>query len=122
MTTEPMVVSGDTTIGDAYATMKRGGFRHLPVLEKDKLVGVISTNDIGRLGVAVAEVRQKPVSAAMSREVITIGPDEPIETAAAQMALRKVNCLPVVSDGQLVGIVTSYDLLDALARRISTGR
>jgi CBS domain-containing protein len=38
------------------------------------------------------------------------------------MALRKVNCLPVVADGQLVGIVTSYDLLDALARRISTGR
>jgi acetoin utilization protein AcuB len=122
MTAEPMVVSSDTTVGEAYATMKRGGFRHLPVCDDGKVVGVISTNDIGRLGVAVAEVRQKPVSAAMARELVTIGPDEPIETAAAKMALHKVNCLPVMVADELVGIVTSYDLLDALARRIRTGR
>lgn len=121
MTPDPTVVDPGVTVGGAYATMRGQGFRHLPVVLDGQLVGVISTSDVGRLGAGMSAILDQPVGEAMNKDVLTTSPDAPIETAAAQMALRKVNCLPVVVDGRLVGIVTSYDLLDALARRIKTG-
>jgi acetoin utilization protein AcuB len=122
MTADPITVEPDGKVGAAYRTMKDGGFRHLPVVSGGKLVGIISTNDIGRLGGELPQIAERPVSDLMTADPITIGEDEPVEAAAATMALRKVNCLPVAVDGRLVGIVTTYDLLDALARRLRSGR
>jgi acetoin utilization protein AcuB len=117
MTADPMTIGPDATVGEAYGTMKNLGFRHLPVVQADKLVGIISTTDVGRLGAAVPELMAKKVSEAMTPNPRTISGDERIEAAAAQMALHKMNCLLVMGDGRLTGIVTTYDLLDALARQ-----
>lgn len=122
MTPDPMVVEPEVTVEGAYGTMKSLGFRHLPVVRAGKLVGIISTNDIGRLGAMVPEILAREVGTVMTPNPFTIQPEEPIEKAAATMALRKVSCLPVMSGGALVGIVTTYDLLDALARRLKTGK
>lgn len=115
MTADPIVISPDARVEQAHALMTEGGFRHLPVLRGGHLVGVISTADIGRLGSTIPELMARPVADLMNPDPPTVTPEQPIEAAAGQMGLRKVNCLPVVAEGRLVGIVTTYDLLDALA-------
>ncbi len=118
MTPDPICITSDVTIAEAHATMTERGFRHLPVVDAGKLVGILSTTDIGRLATSVPELMAKTVSTLMTGSPQTIESTERIEMAAATMAMRKINCLPVVRSGALVGIITTYDLLDALARRL----
>lgn len=119
MTPDPWVVAPDDPVGDAWATMKNHGFRHLPVVDGGRVVGILSTSDVGRYVAQVPELMVRRVADFMTPNPTTIAPDLPIEAAAAQMALRKFNCLPVVEKGQLVGIVTTFDLLDALVQTIA---
>jgi acetoin utilization protein AcuB len=118
MTPDPVTLQPDATVADAYALMAERGFRHVPIIEGGALVGVISMTDIGHLGARVQEISSRTLGEVMTKNVLTIGVQDPVEVAAALMASRKVNCLPVVENGKLVGIVTTYDLLDALARRL----
>jgi CBS domain-containing protein len=119
MTEDPRVIEPSAKVRDAYALMKEHGFRHVPVVENDRLVGIFSTTDVGRIGATLPVILERSVADTMTPNPYTIAPDEPIESAAAQMGLRKINCLPVVNaEGKLVGIVTTYDLLDALVRRL----
>ena len=122
MTSDPMTIGPDATLGDAYVLMKKHGFRHVPIVENEVLVGIISLTDIGRQGATVAAILAKPLREVMVSNLITIGPEEGADVAAAKMAAKKINCLPVVTDGKLVGIVTTYDLLDVLARYLREGR
>ena len=118
MTPDPMSLSPLQTVRDAYALMSERGFRHVPITDNGALVGLISLTDIGRLGARVPEILAKTLRDVMTTTLITIRPEEVVDVAAAKMATRKINCLPVVVDAKLVGIITTYDLLDALARRI----
>lgn len=118
MTPDPRVIEPGETVREAWATMKEGGFRHLPVCHGGRLVGIISITDIGRLGATVPAILDRTVEQSMTAKPITMSPDEQIESAAAQMGLHKINCLPIVEGDKLVGIVTTYDLLDALVRRL----
>jgi acetoin utilization protein AcuB len=118
MTPDPICITSTITIAEAHGIMTERGFRHLPVVDEKRLVGVLSTTDIGRLAVDVPELMAKPVSELMTPNPQTIESTSPIELAAATLAMRKINCLPVVRSGELVGIITTYDLLDALARRL----
>jgi CBS domain-containing protein len=120
MTPDPTTVTAESSVGDAYDRMKASGFRHLPVVSDDQLLGIVSMTDIGHLGSQVPEIRARTVGEVMTRKLLTIAPGERVEVAAAQMAHRKVHCLPVVEGTRLVGIVTTYDLLDALARSLRT--
>ncbi len=120
MTPDPITIGSGTSVAVAYLMMRERGFRHLPVVDDGKLVGILSVTDIGHAGAKVQSVREQPVSAIMTREPMTIRPDTAVEVAAATMASRKFNCLLVTEGDSLVGIVTTYDLLDALARRIRT--
>ena len=121
MTADPQVIAPDASIEEAHSTLHSRGFRHLPVVEGGRLVWILSTTDVGRIGATLPEVLGRAVRDLMTPSPATIGPEQPVELAAAQMALRKINCLPVVEGGILVGIVTTYDLLDALARRLREG-
>lgn len=118
MTADPATLEPAATVGDAYALMREHGFRHVPVVEAGLLLGVISMTDIGHLGARVAEILARPLHEVMTRDLVTVAPSASIGAAAATMASRKINCLLVVDDGRLAGIVTTYDLLDALARRL----
>jgi CBS domain-containing protein len=118
MTSDPLVMAPSARIEEAHALMKSRGFRHLPIVEGGKLVGIVSMTDIGRIGSTLPEVMARVIADVMTKSPSTIQPAERVEVAAAQMALRKINCLLVVSGEALVGIVTTYDLLDALARTL----
>ena len=119
MRSPAVTVSADTTLEDAYRTMREREIRHLPVAEEGRLVGVITDRD---LRLATSSLSPSPfapgslVSSVMCSRPLTAVPSDPIEDAARIMRERKIGCLPVLDDGRLIGIVTGLDLLDALVR------
>lgn len=114
-----VAVPPGTTLADAYRTMREKGFRHLPVLEAGRLVGVVTDRDLRLATSALAAVpfpADSSVSAVMSTEPLTADAEDAVEDAARVMRERKIGCLPVVEDGCVIGIITGIDLLDALVR------
>lgn len=114
MTRQPVVIRPDATVEDAVALMRRGRFRHLPVVEGDALVGVISDRDFRPLDAASdRDARGRSIRSLMTRHVLTIAPDDPLEDAARIMLDNKVGCLPALDGDALVGIVTESDIFRA---------
>ncbi len=120
MTREVTTVAPETTASQALALCRERRVRHLPVLESEDLVGVVSDRDLrsatpalgdSNRAAALEEIRVEEV---MSREVLTAHPDDPIEQAANAMRERRIGCLPVVEGGRLAGIVTASDVMAAL--------
>lgn len=114
-----VAVTPAATLQDAYRTMREKGFRHLPVLDGERLAGVVTDRDLRLATSALAPVPFPPdaaVSAVMCREPLTADAEDAVEDAARVMRERKIGCLPVVDDGRVVGIITGIDLLDALIR------
>jgi acetoin utilization protein AcuB len=95
--------------------MRRGRFRHLPVVRDGVLAGVVSERDLRLQEVGLPDdvIRARPVRSVMSADVIAIGPADPVEEAARLMLENKVGCLPVVEGSALVGIVTESDIFRA---------
>ncbi len=118
MTRKVVTVTPDTQLEEARRLMRRGRFRHLPVLEAERVVAVLTDRDIARvLGDAVdgaAGEPRRPVREAMSGPVVTVTVFDPIEDAARIMEERDIGCLPVIEDGKLAGIVTESDLFHVL--------
>jgi acetoin utilization protein AcuB len=115
--------------GEAVARMVRRKIRHLPVVERDgRLVGVVTDRDLRHrlfeprvmkeIGtVSVDQIlKTVPVKDIMSTPVVTVGPQDELETAARTMLEDKVGSLPVVENGRVVGIITETDLLRQIVR------
>lgn len=105
--------------------LERFGFRHLPVVDGDKLIGLVTQRDLLKASMSTmnpsatrdafeAKLEQNIfVAALMQRHVDTVGPDTPLAEAARRMRDHKRGCLPVVeADQTLVGIITETDFLD----------
>ncbi len=104
-------VHPDQSVQRAAALMDWGRIRHLPVEEDGQLVGLVSYRTIIKL-VAERELSTDdtiPVRDVMKTEVVTIGPSTLSVEAIRLMNRRGIGCLPVVHDGELVGIVTEHD-------------
>jgi CBS domain-containing protein len=103
--------------------MRLGRVRHMPVLEGERLVGVVSSHDL--LAASLTKVldfepqhrrtfmRSIEVREAMSRDPVSVGPDTALSEAARILIERKLGCLPVVKGDALVGLLTETDLLRA---------
>jgi acetoin utilization protein AcuB len=120
MTREVATLSPEDTAKTALALCRERRIRHLPVLKDGRLVGIASDRDFRAaappLGdpdraAALAEIQ---VGEVMAREVVTVASDDPIEQAANTMRERRIGCLPVLEDGELVGVITASDVMDAL--------
>ena len=119
MRTPVVAIPAHTTLQDAFRIMRENGIRHLPILDGTTLVGVVTDRDLRLATSALAPSPFPPdgeVSSVMSRTPLTAAAWDPIEDAARVMRSNKIGCLPIVEDGQLVGIITGLDLLDALIR------
>lgn len=123
MSEPPVTVPRHAPIMTAYALMADHGIRHLPVVEGDRLVGVVSDRDLHRKAslrdaCAADELRpllSVPVGEIMTREgLLTVRPDTTMAEAASKLIAARVGSLPVVDGDRLVGILTTYDLLRAL--------
>lgn len=116
MTKNPVTIGPRDSLAIADERMKNGKFRRLPVVEGGALVGMLSDRDLARHGGYLHETR---VDAAMTEKPITVTSSDPFEEAVRRMLASKVDGIPVVDGGKLVGIVTATDVghafLDASA-------
>jgi CBS domain-containing protein len=113
LTIEPTV-----TLGEAARAMRRRDVGAAVVYEDGKLVGIFTERDLLR---AIAESRhpdQHHVRAYMTPDPITLPPDHAPSEAAQIMTERKFRHIPVVEDGELLGIVSIRDLVTATAMHI----
>jgi CBS domain-containing protein len=110
MTGRPQTIAPSDTLAAAEERMRRGRFRRLPVVDGETLVGILSDRDLARHVGHLAETR---VTAAMTENPLTISSSAPFEDAVRRMLASKIDSLPVVEDGKLVGIVTTTDVGNA---------
>jgi CBS domain-containing protein len=128
MTTEVTSLQDTDSLLDARLVFVRSTFRHLPVLHGKQLVGVVTEHDVRQhtpstlSGVSAEEYNQilenTPVSRAMTRDPVTVRPDQPVFMAANLLYTRRFGCLPVVENSELVGIVSTTDMLRLLVHMI----
>ena len=126
MTREPSTVAPNDSIRVAIDRMRERNCRRLPVMEKGKLVGIVTDRDLRRATNSPLVLRERwydefmldhiPVRACMSETPTTVTPETPIADAAKMILERKVGGLPVMEGDELVGIVTETDLLNYLIR------
>ncbi|HOV94511.1 MAG TPA: CBS domain-containing protein [Spirochaetales bacterium] len=121
MTRNPITITPDTTVPEAQAIMRREKIRRLPVLDKNgKLVGIVSALDLSHASPSPAStldvwemhylISKLKVEQVMSKKVITVPEDLPIEEAARIMVDNEISGLPVMRGSLLVGIITESDL------------
>lgn len=123
MTANPFTVGPDNTIPQATAIMEQRRIRGLPVVRDGEVIGVLSRGDIDKASpsratsLAAGEVNyllsKLKVHQVMTRHPITIPSAALLEEAAVLMRDNKIEMLPVVDDGRLVGIITESAILDA---------
>ena len=101
-------VTPATTAADAVALLRRHRIHHLPVMEGDRVVGVVTDRDLRGVG---PDTR---VSAIMSHPVVVVNQRTAIDKAARLLFDRRIGCLPVIEDGKLIGILTQTDAVAAL--------
>ena len=121
MSRKVVSISADDNLRIVGEIMQLGRVRHLPVVRRGRLVGVVSQRDLlhaslsNVMGLASEEqtlfLEGVNISQVMSSPPVSIGPEASVQEAARVMAERKIGCLPVIEDGKLAGIVTETDLL-----------
>ena len=121
MTWNVITVSGDTPIMEARRIMETHKVRRLPVVDKGKLVGVVTLDRIVGVGpspatsLSVWEINyllaKMKVREVMQKDVVSVGPDVSVEQALARAQAMKVGAAPVVEDGKVVGIITTNDFM-----------
>ena len=124
-------VSPGTPVADAYNTMMRKGIRRLPVVEHDRLVGIVTLGDLREArpspatSLSIYELNyllaRLTVGQVMTHNPLTVSPNTPIPTAARIMLEHKVSGLPVVDENKHpVGIITESDIFRMLIDRWET--
>jgi CBS domain-containing protein len=111
MTSSPKTVQPSTTAQDAARLMKSEDVGSLPMVEADKLVGVLTDRDLAIRVLAEGKSTDTAVAEIASKDLVTVDPDQSLEEAARLMAEHQVRRLPVVEeDGRLVGMLAQADV------------
>jgi acetoin utilization protein AcuB len=121
MTTSPHSIGREQTLAVAHAMMRKHAFRHLPVLEGGKLVGLVTLRDLHLLETLKdVDATKVTVEEAMTADVYAVSPDAPLDEVAAEMAERKYGCSIVMDNGHVVGVFTTVDACRALHELLHT--
>jgi CBS domain-containing protein len=111
MTKDPVAVPLDVMLAEAAKLMRDHAIGDVLVMSNDRLCGVLTDRDIVVRAVADSrDPRRTTVGEVCSAEVVTVGPDAEIEEAIALMRARAIRRVPVVADGEPIGIVSMGDL------------
>ncbi len=121
MTRDVITVSRSDTLKFASETLRRHRIHQVPVVENGELVGFVSGTDIRNSTFETSTVtplgkilvKNRTVEEIMTRDVITVGPEDTVEDALLIIHGRRLGALPVVEGRKLVGIITKADLLAA---------
>lgn len=131
MTSPALTISPSASISNAHQIMKEHGIRRLPVVEDERLVGIITIGDVREASPSDATTlsiwelnylwAQLTVEKVMSHNVVTIEADKPIIDAAELMLDMKISGLPVVDNaGKLMGMLTESDVFRMLVKSRKT--
>lgn len=116
MTREPKALKKGDTCRDAAALMRKEDCGSLPIVEGDRLVGIVTDRDIVIRAIAAdKDPRTCAVGDVMTADPVTVSPRTSLDEAATIMAERQIRRLPVIDGGRLVGIL----VIGQLARRES---
>jgi CBS domain-containing protein len=121
MTRDVITITPNTPLLEAHRLMSEHNIRRLPVIKRDRLVGIVTRGDIRgaeasdattlsiwELNYLIAKIKIKEV---MTRDPITVSENATIDEAAQLMLEKKISGLPVIAvDGKLVGIITESDI------------
>jgi acetoin utilization protein AcuB len=123
MTENPVTVSPDTMILDAQKIMKEKNIRRLPVVDKGKLVGIVTKTELLEVAPSLAHDLNDVLSKMKVREImkknpVTITPDTPFEDALRIGQEKKIGSFPVMDNGKLVGITTESDIIRFLVHAL----
>lgn len=123
MTANPYTISFDAPITEVIELMRVHNLKRVPVVDGEKVVGVLTHGDIEKVSPTKATtlsiyelnylLSKTKVSDAMTKNAITVSPDALLEEAALLMRENRISTLPVVKDNKLVGIITESDIFDA---------
>jgi CBS domain-containing protein len=128
MTTNLITLDVKESLDKAEHIFKKYKIRHIPVIENDKIIGMISLNDILRISFADGAYREEENISSSIYEMFTIrqlmignletvSPDTTIKEVAKLLVKREFHSLPVVENGRLIGMVTTTDLIKYLLKQ-----
>lgn len=115
MTVSPHTIGAEQTLQHAHMLMHDFGVRHLPVLHRGELVGMLTERDLALVETfRDVDTRAVRVDEAMSPSVYQVSPETPLDVVAMAMAAKKYGSAVVVQDRRVVGILTTVDVCSAL--------
>ena len=116
-------VTPDESFRTAMHLIRQKGIRHLPVVEGKRLVGIVTDRDLrqaapsGATSLSIHELHyileKLTIREIMTKEVVSVRPDQTVDDAALLLLGHRIGGLPVVREGELVGIITETDILQA---------
>lgn len=123
MNRDLVTVSPDESFRTAMHLIRQKGIRHIPVVEGKRLVGIVTDRDLrqaspsGATSLSIHELHyileRLTVREVMTKQVVTIRPEQTVEEAALLLLGHRIGGLPVVREGELCGIITETDILQA---------
>ena len=128
MTTDLIVLNLNDGLDKAEHLFKLHSIRHIPVIDGDKIVGMLSLTDLLRISFADGAYEDEEnietivynmftISQVMAKNIESVSPNATIKEVAEELAAKEYHALPVVEDEKLVGIVTTTDLIKYLIKQ-----
>ncbi|WP_243472923.1 MULTISPECIES: CBS domain-containing protein [Winogradskyella] len=129
MSTNIIALNRDDDLETAEILFKRHKIRHIPVVNGEIIIGMLSYSDLLRISFADAVYDNEEevdtlvynmftIEQVMAKNVVTVPPTATIKDVAKILAKKEFHALPVVDDGNLVGIVTTTDLINYLLKQL----
>jgi len=119
MTSNVITIPSTTSLADARRILSAHRIKHLPVVDKEKLVGIVTKNDLDKAGPSELTTFSKQelnyllnrltVKEVMNRDLATVSPDARVEEALILAQVSKSRSFLVIENNRLVGIVTTND-------------
>ncbi len=100
----------DDYLSTAQSRMWKGGFRRVPVVQDERLVGIITDHDLRE---HLGHLDRTRIGEVMAENPLSVAPEATLEEAAQTLLKNKIGGLPVVDGGKVVGIITASDILQA---------
>lgn len=111
MTTDLLTVSPNDSLSHVRQILTKHRIHHVPVVENKKLMGLVTTYDLFKLSYHPDELDNIKVSEVMTKKLATLEPHDKVGSAAEIFLEHLFHAVPIVKNGELVGIVTSFDVM-----------